>query len=379
MTWKEMTPLSNRAAFIEQAKAEGANISALCRAYGISRKTGYKWLKRERESGAAGLVDHSRRPTHSPEQTPANIESQVLAVRKAHPDWGGRKIRRVLQDQGHIAVPAASTITAILGRHQQIDPAESLKHKPVQRFEREQPNELWQMDFKGYFALGGGGYCHPLTVLDDHSRYLVGLKACPDETYETVQRQLTAIFQQFGLPQGMLMDNGSPWGNDGGSHYTILTAWLVRLEIAVWHGRPYHPQTQGKDERLNRTLLTEVIQRHAMHDLIECQRVFDQWWHTYNDERPHDALQLDTPAAHYQPSPRPFPDVLPPITYDPQDLIRKVDQNGKIFFHNRAFRVGKAFRNQPVAVRPGLEDGLFDVFFCKQKVAKINLRVDNQC
>lgn len=379
MPWKEMTNMSQRTGFIVEAKAEGANISALCREYGISRKTAYKWLKREREAGVAGLAEQSRRPKHSPGQTEASIERQVLAVRQDNPDWGGRKIRRILRDQGHSEVPAASTITAILRRNQQIDPLETLKHKPMQRFEREQPNELWQMDFKGYFALEMGGYCHPLTVIDDHSRFLVGLKACPDETYQTVQRQLTAIFQQFGLPQRMLMDNGSPWGDDWVTHHTILTAWLLRLEIAVSHGRPYHPQTQGKDERLNRTLKNEVIRRHTMHNLAESQFVFDQWWQKYNYVRPHDALQLDTPATHYQKSPRPFPDVLPPITYKPEDVIRKVDQSGKIYFRNRVFRVGKAFRYQPVALRPGQEDGFFEIFFCKQKVAKINLRTDNLC
>jgi len=379
MAWKEQTTMSQRAAFIEQAKAEGSNISALCRAYGISRKTGYKWIQREREAGAGGLADQTRRPKHSPGQTEASMEAQVLAVRQEHPVWGGRKIRKVLQNQGHSGVPAASTITAILQRNQQIDPAESLKHKPLQRFERERPNQLWQMDFKGYFALQAGGYCHPLTVIDDHSRFLVGLKACPDETYQTVQDQLTAIFRQFGLPERMLMDNGSPWGDDAVHHDTILTTWLLRLDIAVSHGRPYHPQTQGKDERLNRTLNDEVIRRHAMRDLLESQVVFDHWWHTYNYERPHDALQLATPASRYQTSPRPFPERLPPVTYAPDDLIRKVDQSGKISFHNRSFRVGKAFRYQPVALRPLPEEGHFAVFFCKHKIAQITLCPDNKC
>jgi len=371
--------MSQRAAFIAQAKAEGANLSALCRTYGISRKTAYKWLTREREAGSAGLVEQSRRPRHSPEQTAADMEGQVLAVRADHPAWGGRKIRRVLQNQGTSGVPAASTITAILHRHQQIDPVESLKHHPLQRFERERPNELWQMDFKGYFALPGGGYCHPLTVLDDHSRFLVGLKACPNETSETVQRQLTAIFRQFGLPERMLMDNGSPWGDDWVTHHTIFTAWLLRLEIAVSHGRPYHPQTQGKEERLNRTLKDEVIRRQALTDLDQCQAAFDHWWRLYNYNRPHDALDLATPASRYEPSPRPFPEVLPPVTYPEDDVIRKVDQSGKIYFRNRYFRVGKAFRYQPVALRPSQEEGRLDVFFCKQKVAQINLRPDNQC
>lgn len=376
MPWKETTTMSNRAGFIEQAKAEGANISALCRTYGISRKTAYKWLQRERDGGAKGLADQSRRPKHSPRQTEAELEAQVLAVRADHPAWGGRKIRRVLQNQGVSTVPAASTITAILRRNDQIDRVASLQHKPMQRFERAQPNELWQMDFKGYFALSAGGYCHPLTVIDDHSRFLVGLKACPDETYPTVQGQLTAIFRQFGLPEQMLMDNGSPWGDDWVTHHTILTAWLLRLDIGVSHGRPYHPQTQGKDERLNRTLKDEVISCHAMTDLNESQTVFDQWWYTYNYDRPHDALHLDTPALHYQPSPRPFPDPLPPITYEPEDILRKVDQSGKIYFRNRYFRVGKAFRYQPVALRPG-DQADFDVFFCRFKVAQINLSEHN--
>jgi transposase InsO family protein len=377
MPWKETTTMSQRTAFIEQAKAEGANISALCRTFGISRKTAYKWLKRERESGAAGLEDQSRRPRHSPNQTVEGMESEVLCVRNAHPVWGGRKIRRVLQNQGQDGVPAASTITAILRRHERIDAVEAQKHKPFQRFEREQPNELWQMDFKGFFALQTGGYCHPLTVIDDHSRFLVGLKACPNETYTTVQNQLTTIFEQFGLPDRLLMDNGSPWGDDLQSRHTILTSWLLRLGIAISHGRPFHPQTQGKDERLNRTLLEEVISQHAMASLPESQAHFDAWQHVYNYIRPHEALQLDTPSSHYHPSFRPFPLVLPPVTYEPNDVIRKVDDSGKIFFHNRRFRVGKAFRHQPVALRPTETDGIFQVFFCKSKVAKIDLHQHN--
>jgi len=377
MPWKETSAMSQRTAMIEEAKVKGANISAICRAYGISRKTAYKWLKRERERGAEGLEDQSRRPQHSPGQTEPDMEAKVLTVRTAHPDWGGRKIRKVLQEQGVCGIPAVSTITAILRRQHQIDPQESLKHKPMQRFECEQPNELWQMDFKGYFALASGGYCHPLTVIDDHSRFLVGLKACPNETAKTVQSQLTAIFRQFGLPDRILMDNGSPWGDDWVTRHTILTAWLLRLEVAVSHGRPYHPQTQGKNERLNRTLKTEVIRRHTMTDLVECQTVFDHWWQVYNYERPHDALQLATPSSRYRNSPRPFPNVLPPVLYEPGEQIRKVDQSGQIYFHNRTFRIGKAFRHQPVALRPTLDDGLFDVFFCKQKVAQIDLRLDN--
>src|SRR5512133_1719146 len=375
--WKETTTMSQRSELIERAKQAGANISALCRAYGVSRKTVYKWLKREREAGAAGLQDQSRRPKHSPKQTSRTVEAQVLKEREAHPAGGGRKIRRRLQDQGYAAVPVASTVTAILRRNEQIDPQAAAKHTAFHRFEHDQPNELWQMDFKGFFALQSGGYCHPLTVIDDHSRFLVGLKACPNETHSTVQSQLTAIFEQFGLPERILMDNGSPWGDDRETPYTILGSWLLRLGVAITHGRPYHPQTQGKDERLNRTLLDEVISRYPMATLTESQARFDDWQYTYNYLRPHDALQLDTPSSRYQPASRPFPSLLPPILYAPDDIIRKVDESGKIYFRNRRFRVGKAFRHQPVALRPAEPEGLFHVFFCQQKVAQINLCLDN--
>jgi transposase InsO family protein len=305
------------------------------------------------------------------------MEQQVLEVREEHPSWGGRKIRRILKNQGCNAVPAASTITAILRRHDKINPDEGQKHKPFERFERERPNELWQMDFKGYFALARGGYCHPLTVIDDHSRFLVGLKACSNETCTTVQTQLSIIFEQFGLPERMLMDNGSPWGNDIQHPSTIFTTWLIRLGIVVSHGRSYHPQTQGKNERLNRTLQAEVISRFSMATIPECQSRFDAWQHDYNYIRPHEALQLDTPSTHYCLSPRPFPTMLPPVTYDSDDLIRKVDDSGKISFCNHPFRVGKAFRHQPVAIRPTFIDGRFEVFFCNQNIASINLQKDN--
>jgi hypothetical protein len=149
------------------------------------------------------------------------------------------------------------------------------------------------------------------------------------------------------------------------------------LGIQISHGRPYHPQTQGKDERLHRTLQAELLSRHTLVNLSDCQLHFDHWRDIYNYERPHEALNMHPPVSRYQPSPRPFPEVLPPILYDTGDIIRKVDEGGKIYFHNRRFRAGKAFRHNPVALRPGLEDGEYDVFYCNVKVAQINLRDDN--
>ncbi len=379
MPRKEQTPMSQRKALIDEAQQEGSNISALSRKYGISRKTAYKWLKRVSEIGLIELADRSRQPNNSPNRTKPEMEEEVLSVRKQHPVWGGRKIRRVLQNRGCKGVPAISTITAILRRNGMIDQEEAQKHKPWQRFEYSQPNQLWQMDFKGYFALREGGYCHPLTVIDDHSRFLVGLKACPNETIETVKGQLIAIFERFGLPERMLMDNGSAWGFDRDARHTTLTAWLIRLGIAISHGRPYHPQTQGKNERFNRTLLAEVIKQHAMSTLEECQTIFDTWWHVYNYDRPHEALQLQVPSTHYLPSPRPFPAILPPVIYEADDMIRKVDLCGNIYFQGRKFYISSAFRHQPVAIRPAELNGAFHVFFCNQRLALISLRKDNVC
>jgi len=377
MPWKETTAMSLRTEFIHLAELEGANLSELCRRFGISRKTGYKWLKRYRDEGESGLADRSRRPHYSPRRSPAEVEALVVGVRGEHPAWGGRKIKAYLERKGHHHLPSPSTITEILRRNEHIDAEEAYKHRPMQRFEMEQPNQLWQMDFKSFFSLEEGGYCHPLSVLDDHSRFLVGLKACSDQTSQTVQGQLSDIFRCYGLPERMLMDNGSPWGDDRDSPHTILTAWLIRLGVKISHGRPYHPQTQGKDERLHRTLQDELLSQHSMATLSHCQLHFDRWRDLYNFERPHEALEMQPPASRYQPSSRAFPEVLPPILYEPSDIIRKVDLGGKISFHNRRFRVGRAFRYHPVAIRPTQKDGEYDVFFCHLKVVQISLREDN--
>jgi transposase InsO family protein len=376
MPWKEVSTMSLRKAFVELAEQDHMNLSELCRQFGISRKTGYKWLKRYREGGEIGLADRSRRPHSSPKRTCGAMEAAILGVREDHPTWSGYKIKASLKRKGWEGLPAHSTITQILRRHGKIDPDESPKHRALQRFEMEQPNQLWQMDFKGHFAIDAGR-CHPLTVLDDHSRFLLGLRACPNETHQTVQEQLSDIFRQYGLPERMLMDNGSPWGDDRSNPYTAFSAWLIRLGVQVSHGRPFHPQTQGKDERLHRTLDDELLKQLPLQSLLDCQKHFDHWRQMYNHERPHQAIGMAVPAERYQPSPRPFPEQLPPILYDPADSVRKVDSSGKISFAGRPFRVGKAFRHYPVALRPADVDGDYEVYFCHQPIARISLREDN--
>jgi len=372
MPWQECSVEALRQEFVMLARQEEANIRALCRRFGIRPQTGDTLLARYRQEGATGLRDRSRRPHTAPTQTAPQIEEAVCAVRVAHPAWGGRKIRRYPHDPGQADVPAASTITAILRRHDLLDPAESVKHRATQRFEADAPNALWQMDFKGKIALLRG-VCHPLTVLDDHSRYALGVEACADERTATVQARLIALFHRYGLPVRMLMDNGPPWG-DGGSRHTTLTAWLLRLGIGVSHGRPYHPQTQGKDERFHRTLKAEVLVDACFADLVAAQGAFDHWRPTYNHERPHEALGLATPSSRYQISPRAYPEELPPIEYGPGDQVRKVQHEGEIHFRGRTVPIGKAFHGYPVALRATESDGVWAVYFCRQWIAPVDRR-----
>ena len=202
--------------------------------------------------------------------------------------------------------------------------AQSVKHTPYVRFERPSPNELWQMDFKGHFVMHHDR-CHPFTLLDDHSRFNLALRACANEQGNTVQDRLTHVFRRYGLPQAMLMDNGSPWGSDSAHPFTPLTVWLMQLGISVHHSRPYHPQTLGKLERFHRSLKSELLTGRTFTDLPHCQRAFDTWRDFYNLERPHYALDLDTPVSRYTPSGKTFPETLPAIDYAPDDHVRSVD------------------------------------------------------
>lgn len=372
MPWNEVTTLTLRFEFVKLAQHKGCNISDLCRHFNISRKTGYKWLKRYLESGIAGLEDQSRRPHNSPLITDKSIEDAVLKLREKHPVWGAKKLHVLLLREG-LKAPAPSTITGILRRAGKIDPAESAKHKAFTRFEHQHPNDLWQMDFKGHFPIRQGR-CHPLTILDDHSRYNVLLQACHDEKTETVQQALIKTFRRYGLPYRINVDNGSPWGDKSFDDLTVLTVWLLTLGICVSHSRPYHPQTNGKDERFHLTLDREAIQGYDFHDLASCQRVFDDFRDCYNFVRPHESLDMKTPGTRYQPSQRPYRESVPAIEYPPGDEIRKVQAKGEFFFKGRVFRVSKALRGNQIALRPTAKDGVYSVHFCHQRLKEISLR-----
>jgi len=350
---------------------EGANRRELCRRFGISAQTGYKWLSRASEE-VADLCDRSRRPHTSPWRSDTSLESCVLAIRDAHPAWGARKIERVLLRDG-TAPPALSTIHAILQRHGRVAPPAGKPGEPWRRFEREAPNLLWQMDFKGRMPLGRGGDCHPLTVIDDHSRYAVCLRACANEQANTVQDAMTRTFERYGLPEFILADNGSPWGDGPYRGWTRLGVWLLKLGIGLHHGRPYHPQTHGKNERFNRTLKAEVFAMKRFQDLREAQRALDDWRTVYNLERPHQALGQEVPASRYAPSTRTMPKKLPTVQYDDGEIVRTVDTTRSyISFKGCHFRMPQAFRGERLAIRPKARQGLYAVFFAAHQIAQID-------
>lgn len=371
MPWGVVSLMSLRQEFVRMAEKKEVSFAEMCQRYGISRKSGYKWLGRYRKQGAEGLIDQSRRPKNSPGKLAKATEQSVLSLRHSHPRWGARKIRRLLKTQGE-AMPACSTITTLFHRHGLIEP--STQAKPNwQRFEREVPNSLWQMDFKGPLATLGGP-AHALTVLDDHSRFNLCLKALPNQKGESVQQALSETFRLYGLPNSMIMDNGPPWGGEPAYPYTVLTMWLIRLNVGVSHSRPYHPQTMGKDERFHGTLNRELLCARQWKDLGDLDGAFERFRQQYNFIRPHQALDFEVPASRYQVSLRSFPETLPPIDYDPGVVVRKVQDKGEISFRGKTWKVGQAFHGYPVGLRATVTDGLFDVLFCRQTICQISLR-----
>lgn len=371
MVWRSRSVMDERLEFCRLAMLEGANVSELCERFEISRQTGYVWLRRLR--AGEPLEDRSRRPHRSPRRSGADVERAVLDIRDDHPAWGARKIARRLEDLGG-EPPAASTVHAILVRHERIRP--SLGGQPaLGRFEREAPNLLWQMDFKGRTQLVSGLWCHPLTLIDDHSRYAIGLEACADERTQTVRDRLERILRRHGLPMALYTDNGSPWGTGVPNQWTRLRVWLLKLGIDLIHARPYHPQGRGKNERFHKSLKAEVFDFAVLANLAQAQSAFDRWRDLYNHRRPHQGIGMDVPASRYRPSARPFPNHLPEPAYDSADIVRRVGSTkGYISFKGRPWRVPDAFRNERLAIRPLQCDGLYGIFFGATQIAKIDLR-----
>lgn len=353
MPWRSKSVEQLREEFVAKALIVGCNFSQLCREYGISRQTGYKWCERYKQGYE--LSDRSHAPVKRPHKTPPEMEELVLNLRDEHPTWGPRKLHRVLNNREVEGVPVPSTIAAILKRNNLISQEESEKHTPWKRFVREYPNDLWQMDHKGHFEMLNSQRCHPLTIIDDNTRYLLCLNAKDNERYEPTRAVLEQVFQEYGTPNSILCDNGPPWGDAHGG-YTTFEVWLMQLGILPIHGRIMHPQTQGKDERFHRTLKEDLLLRKPMHDLEHAQREFDKFRYCYNYERPHEALDLEVPAKIYRKSKREYTANPCEPEYKQNANLRKVNAKGYISIERNRYYIGECFIGKYLEICPDAND-----------------------
>lgn len=364
MNWKVSDVMSQRKDFVVLASVDGANVSQLCERFGIARKTGYKWLNRYRQSGMEGLSDRPRTPHSFRSPTHNDVENIVLEIRDQHPAWGGRKIRARMQHLGFEHVPAASTMTQILRRHGKLSTTKKTV-KPFVRFEHKDPNDLWQIDFKGEFSMSNHRRCYPLTLLDDHSRFALGLVACDGTTVNETQSALIPIFRKYGVPQAIYADNGPPFGaiHSPGRH-TRLTAWMMRQGIRVVHGTPYHPQGRGKEERFHRTLKLELLQDRHFDDLLQSQQAFDPWRDMYNHERPHQSLDMQVPASRYQASSREYIEHTKRFEYSSRFEVRRTNYSGRFKFKGRTWEAGGAFSKDSIGLEPTENEKTWRVYYC---------------
>lgn len=370
MPWKERTTMTMRKEFVSLAVRGEESFSAVCRAYGISRTTGYKWM--ERAAKGEPMEDQSRAPNAVGNRTPPEIEQLILSARDEHPAWGPRKLKRWLEDRGYTEIPCKSTVGNILKRNGRIEPEATQQHIPLKRFEHKHPNDLWQMDFKGDFGMMDGARCYPLTILDDHSRYSLCLRALKNMRYTEFLPVFMQVLREYGLPRAILCDNGKPWG-DSKSAYTEFDVLMMQLGILPIHGRPLHPQTQGKEERFHRTLKDELLRHRPMLNLQDAQNAFDPWREMYNDERPHNALSLDVPARHYRPSSRLLPDSIQEPVFDTGLRIRKVNYKGYISINRHRYYLSEVFAGKYLSLID-ISDEILSLHYGIFEIARLNLK-----
>src|ERR1700719_3114538 len=353
MGWKETCAVDERMRFVMAAEKHEESFAAICRRFAVSRRTGYKWLARYQEAGVEGLLDRSRAPLHHPHATSNEIAERCLAARRAHPSWGPLKVRAYLE-RGAPAIdwPAASTIGELFDR-------EGLTVK--RKLRRRSPpssapfahcgeaNDVWCIDFKGWFLTGDGARCEPLTITDAHSRYLLRCQALARTDTDHVWPVLDAAFREFGLPLCMRSDNGSPFASRGAGGLSKLSIKLIKAGVVPERIAPAKPQQNGRHERMHLTLLQDTANPPARSLRQQLKRLRD-FQRLYNEQRPHQALDNATPADHYTPSPRRFDGILREPEYGPDHTVRRVRHNGDIRWRNRTIYVNQALVGEPVGL-----------------------------
>jgi transposase InsO family protein len=353
MPWQETCARTERLRFIITAQAGELSMAEACRQFGISRKTGYKWLGRFREGGAPDLADRPRAPHRRPHAVAPTAREAVLVLRGRYPTWGPKKLARKLShERPDLIVPAPSTIGDLLAHAGLVVPRRRRRHAPPRTqplAHATAPNVVWCADFKGDFGLGDGTRCYPLTISDAHSRFLLRCQALPATTTGRVQPLFEATFREYGLPDVLRTDNGPPFASTGAGGLTALSVWWVKLGVVPERIDPGRPSQNGRHERLHRTLKADACQEPAR-TLRGQQQAFDQFRQVYNGQRPHEALDQRPPATVYVPSPRPFPDRLPELSYPTADGVRWVRSNGAIRWQSGEVYISQALAGEPVGL-----------------------------
>lgn len=365
MPWKDKTVKELRKEFISAAK-ESTNFSSLCREYGITRKTGYKWLERAETTG--NLSDRSHAPLSLPGKTPREIEETIIKLRLDNPGWGGKKILQVLENQGYTNLPCIRTANNILKRNNCVSPEDSAKHTAFVRFQREHCNEMWQTDFKGDFALLNDERCFPFDILDDCSRFCLRLEA--KSCAQGVQKSFENTFREYGMPKSILSDNGAQFAGFRGG-YTQFERWLMDLDITPIHGRIVHPQTQGKIERFHRSMKDELLKHRAFADLNEAASALRDWREKYNNIRPHEALGMKCPADIYTASKRKYPDKIRDYEYSGTFRLIKVNNRGYLRFDDIRVYLSETMADTRVEVR-AVDGDIFEVYYRNYRIAQID-------
>ena len=367
MPWECKTVEDQRREFA-QAAMYCKNFSALCREFGITRRTGLKW--KERYTACQPLTDRSRKPHTTPTRTPEEVELLILAVRAENPGWGAKTIHRVLERRGCQNLPCVKTVNNILHRYGCISPEESQKRQPYTSFEKERCNVMWQTDFKGEFRMKDNNYCYPLTILDDHSRY--SLRIAPRlSTANVVIPVFTEVFQQYGMPDSMLSDNGAQFAGFR-KGYTQFEKWLIDLDILPIHGRIKHPQTQGKIERFHRTMKHELLNHTEIADIEDAQTKFRLWQDKYNNLRPHEALGMKTPGEVYEPSQRQYESKVKEFEYGGEHHVLKVNSWGYVRFNGWQVYLSETMANQYIEFRTSSDGETFVACYRNFKIAEFD-------
>jgi transposase InsO family protein len=358
--------MEERIRFVLQATREEQGITALCREFGISRKTGYKWLARYRAWGLEGVRELSRRPRTSPTRVPAAVEALLLRERHRHRTWGPKKLQAVLATKyGITPVPAASTIGNLLTRHGLT--RKSRRRRPVREPDRRtrtaatHPNAVWAADFKGWFRTRDGQRCDPLTISDLASRYVLAARLVAGVRGEYARPVFRQVFRRFGLPEVLRVDNGPPFGSRGVCGLSTLSAWWLQLGIQVEFLEPGHPEQNGAHERMHRTLKAETTRPPAATPRAQQGR-FERWRHTFNWDRPHEALGMQRPAERYRRSARRYTEHPAPFAYPRHYELRRVKSTGVVRWRNQGWYLSAAFRGMTVGLTE-VDEARWAVYF----------------